>query len=158
MAFDSMGAQVTIDKLQEVGGGSFTLNHVGGLAISTFLEGFQASPWDEKSRSRSLFFFFLGSRGWSVWPEDRVKDMLLHPRCECPQLSPSLTISPSTPKKLKKMGRKGGPNIQIPKVPQDKVGCFSIFLFLLTNKNAIIINPNKASACCYVLNVVWPGG
>lgn len=31
-------------------------------------------------------------------------------------------------------------------------------LFLLTNKNAIIINPNKDSACCYVLSVVWPGG
>lgn len=117
------------------------LNHDvgGGLATSTFLEGFQASPGltlrDEKSRSRSLFFFFLRGRGWSIWPEDRVEDMLLHPRCGCPRLSPSLTISSSTPKKLKtKMGRKGGPNIQIPKVPHDKVGCLSFFYFYLQTK------------------------
>lgn len=140
-------------------GSSFTLNHVGGLAISTFLEGFQASPWDEKSRSRSLFFFFLGSRGWSVWPEHRVEDVLLHPRCECPQLSPSLAISPSTPKKLKKNGKEKGTEYTNSKgSPRQSCLFFYLFLFLLTNKNAIIINPNKDSACCYILSVVWPGG
>lgn len=56
---------------------------------------------------------------------------------------PSLTISPSTPKKLKKkMERKGGPNIQIPKVPHDKVGCFSIF-FIFTYKQKCHNNKPK---------------
>lgn len=68
--------------------------------------------------------------------------------CSCTQgvdvhgyLSPS--ISPSTPKKLKtKTGRKRGPNIQIPKVPHDKVGCVSIF-FIFTYKQKCHNNKPK---------------
>lgn len=42
----------------------------------------------------------------------------------------SLTSFPSTPTKQKtKVGRKRGPNIQIPKVPRDKVGCFLAFVY-----------------------------
>lgn len=62
--------------------------------------------------------------------------------------------------------------LQLPRASQDYVilmlnfqskifQSFFLSFYSQTNKNAIIIiiiNPNKDSACCHVLSVVWPGG
>lgn len=67
-------------------------------------------------------------------------------------------LSLNTKKTEKKWKGKGDRIYKFQRFPTTKLVVFLSFLFLLTNKNAIIINPNKDSACCYVLSVVWPGG
>lgn len=113
-----------------------------------------------------LLSFLLGrgmgrGMGGSIWSEDQavIEDTFLHDVDLRSCLS--LTIFPSTPTELKtKVGRKRGTEYTNSKSSPGQRWVFppTFLLFLLTNKNAIIINPNKDLACCYVLNVVWPGG